>query len=49
MLQPSSYLVGFVEEMARINHGRAFMAAPERLGEYVVVDFVRSRRRLIGR
>jgi uncharacterized protein with von Willebrand factor type A (vWA) domain len=49
MLERSSWLVGFVEQMARINHGRAFMASPERLGEYVVVDFVRSRRRLIGR
>jgi uncharacterized protein with von Willebrand factor type A (vWA) domain len=49
MLERSSYLVGFVEDMARINHGRAFMSAPDRLGEYVVVDFVRSRRRFIGR
>ena len=49
MLERSSYLVGFVEDMARINHGRAFMAAPDRLGEYVMVDFVRSRRRFIGR
>ena len=49
MLERSSWLVSFVEQMARINHGRAFMASPERLGEYVVVDFVRSRRRLIGR
>ena len=49
MLERSSWLVGFVEQMARINHGRAFMASPDRLGEYVVVDFVRSRRRFIGR
>ena len=49
MLERSSWLVGFVEQMARINHGRAFMTAPDRLGEYVVVDFVRSRRRFIGR
>ena len=49
MLERSSWLVGFVEQMARINHGRAFMSSPDRLGEYVVVDFVRSRRRLIGR
>ena len=35
--------------MTRINHGRAFFATPDRLGEYVLVDFVRSRRRLIGR
>jgi uncharacterized protein with von Willebrand factor type A (vWA) domain len=49
MLERSSYLMGFVEEMARINHGRAFFSAPERLGEYMMVDFVRSRRRFIGR
>jgi uncharacterized protein with von Willebrand factor type A (vWA) domain len=49
MLERSSWLVGFVEQMARINHGRAFMSSPDRLGEYVVVDFVRSRRRFIGR
>jgi uncharacterized protein with von Willebrand factor type A (vWA) domain len=49
MLERNSYLVGFVEDMARINHGRAFMASPDRLGEYVVVDFVRSRRRVVGR
>ena len=49
MLERSSWLVGFVEQMARINHGRAFMTAPDRLGEYVVVDFVRSGRRFIGR
>ena len=49
MLERSPWLVSFVEDMARINHGRAFMSAPERLGEYVVVDFVKSRRRFIGR
>jgi uncharacterized protein with von Willebrand factor type A (vWA) domain len=47
MLERSSWLVGFVEQMARINRGRAFMASPDRLGEYVVVDFVRSRRRVV--
>jgi uncharacterized protein with von Willebrand factor type A (vWA) domain len=49
MLERSSYLMRFVEEMARINHGRAFFSAPEKLGEYAVVDFVKSRRRFIGR
>ena len=29
MLERSSWLVGFVEQMARINHGRAFFAAPD--------------------
>jgi uncharacterized protein with von Willebrand factor type A (vWA) domain len=49
MLERSPWLVSFIEQMARINHGRAFMSAPEKLGEYVVVDFVKSRRRYIGR
>ena len=37
--------MAFVEQMARINRGRAFFAAPERLGEYVLVDYVDNARR----
>jgi uncharacterized protein with von Willebrand factor type A (vWA) domain len=49
MLERSPWLTGFVDEMARINRGRAFFAAPERLGEYVLVDYVTSRRRAASR
>jgi uncharacterized protein with von Willebrand factor type A (vWA) domain len=49
MLEQNSWLMGFVEKMAKINRGRAFFSAADKLGEYVVVDFVRSRRHLIGR
>src|SRR5436190_185556 len=45
MLDRSPTLTAFVQEMARINRGRAFFAAPERLGEYVLVDYVRNKRR----
>ena len=45
MLDRSPMLTAFVQEMARINRGRAFFAAPERLGEYVLVDYVRNKRR----
>jgi len=45
MLERSRTLVAFVEQMARINRGRAFLATPERLGEYVLVDYVSSKRR----
>jgi uncharacterized protein with von Willebrand factor type A (vWA) domain len=45
MLERSPWLASFVEQMARINHGRAFFAAPDRLGEYLVVDYVSARRR----
>jgi hypothetical protein len=34
--------------MARINRGRAFFVAPERLGEYVLVDYVSSKRRKVS-
>jgi uncharacterized protein with von Willebrand factor type A (vWA) domain len=44
MLERSSWLTAFVEEMARINHGRAFFSTPDRLGEYLLVDYVRSKR-----
>src|SRR4029453_11108172 len=49
MLEQNSWLMGFVEKMAKINRGRAFFSAADKLGEDVVVDFVRSRPSIIGR
>ena len=46
MLERSSMLQAFVEQMTRINRGRAFFADPERLGEYMLVDYVTSKRRV---
>ncbi|MBI2205145.1 MAG: VWA domain-containing protein [Candidatus Rokubacteria bacterium] len=43
MLERSSMLTAFVEQMARINRGRAFFADPEKLGEYVLVDYVAQK------
>jgi uncharacterized protein with von Willebrand factor type A (vWA) domain len=48
MLARSPSLTAFVQELARINRGRAFFAAPERLGEYVLVDYVRNKRRAVS-
>jgi uncharacterized protein with von Willebrand factor type A (vWA) domain len=45
MLERSPMLTAFVEQMTRINRGRAFFADPERLGEYVLVDYVAQKRR----
>src|SRR5262249_46302363 len=45
MLDRSEMLTAFVEQMARINRGRAFFATPERLGEYVLLDYVSNQRR----
>ena len=41
-------LAAFVEQMTRINRGRAFFATSDRLGEYVLVDFVRAKRRAVS-
>jgi len=47
MLERSHHLVDFVNQMTRINHGRVFFATPERLGNYILVDYVRGRRRVV--
>ncbi len=48
MLEQSHALTAFVEQMTRINRGRAFFATSDRLGEYVLVDFVRAKRRAVS-
>jgi uncharacterized protein with von Willebrand factor type A (vWA) domain len=45
MLAEDERLTAFVEDVARRNGGRLLRAIPERLGEYVVQDFLRTRRR----
>ena len=45
MLESNHHLVRFVNQMTRLNRGRAFFISPDRLGDYVLVDYVRSRPR----
>lgn len=44
MLDATPYLRSFVEQMARLNRGRAFFTTPETLGDYVLMDFVEQKR-----
>lgn len=44
MLEREHDLTDFVHQMTRINRGRAFFTAPERLGDYVLADYVANRR-----
>jgi uncharacterized protein with von Willebrand factor type A (vWA) domain len=44
MLDEEPALVRFVDELARRNGGRVFSPAADRLGEYVVSDYLRARR-----
>jgi uncharacterized protein with von Willebrand factor type A (vWA) domain len=32
----------------RINSGRVFVATPDRLGEYILVDYVANKRKLVA-
>src|SRR5437867_1756973 len=48
MLARGHYLVDFVDQMSKINHGRAFYVEPERLGEYVLIDYVDNKRRRVS-
>jgi len=43
MLDATSYLKHFVEQLSQMNGGRAFFTTPETLGDYVLVDFVEHR------
>ena len=47
MLENSYQLIGFVDKMTRINRGRAFYSTPDKLGEYVLVDYVTNRKKRV--
>jgi uncharacterized protein with von Willebrand factor type A (vWA) domain len=44
MLDDEPRLVAFVERLARLNGGRVFAPNADRLGDYVVSDYLRARR-----
>lgn len=44
MLDRNSQLVDFVEQMTRINRGRVFYTTADRLGQYILVDYMNSRK-----
>lgn len=44
MLDDDPTLVSFVDQMTRINRGRAFYVTSETLGQYLLVDYLRKKR-----
>ena len=48
MLESSYYLMHFVDQMTRINKGRAFYTNPDKLGEFVLVDYLQNRRKRVA-
>ena len=45
MLDQSDYLKAFVKQMSKINGGRIFYTEPHNLGEYLLVDYVRNKKK----
>lgn len=48
MLDRNYYLKEFVNQVARINKGRVFYTTPDKLGEYILVDYVASKRKKLA-
>ncbi|SUZ68338.1 uncharacterized protein METZ01_LOCUS21192 [marine metagenome] len=48
MLDANQYLKEFMDDIARINGGRVFYTSPEKLGEYILVDYVQHKRKKLG-
>ena len=49
MLDTNYLLKEFMDHIARINGGRVFYTSPEKLGEYILVDYVQHKRKKLGR
>jgi uncharacterized protein with von Willebrand factor type A (vWA) domain len=47
MLATDPMLVNFVDQLSKINRGRAFYASPDRLGEYILADYIKNRRKFV--
>jgi uncharacterized protein with von Willebrand factor type A (vWA) domain len=47
MVARDPYLQGFVQRLTELNHGRAYFASLRNLEEYLLVDFMRNRRRTV--
>ena len=48
MLEQSHYLMEFVGMMAKLNGGRVFYSSPDKLGEYVLVDYLGHKKRKVS-
>jgi uncharacterized protein with von Willebrand factor type A (vWA) domain len=48
MLARGHYLVDFVNQMSKLNSGRAFYVEPEKLGEFVLIDYVTHKKRRVA-
>ena len=48
MLEKNPHLMQFMDQLARLNKGRVFYSSPEKLGQYVLVDYIANKTRRIS-
>ncbi len=48
MLERTPDMIRFVNDLMRINSGRVFLATPDQLGEYILVDYVANKKKLLS-
>lgn len=48
MLEDDRWMTAFVNQMSSINHGRTFYADKNNLGEYLLVDYLNSKRKFVS-
>ena len=49
MVADDPYLEQFVQRLTELNRGRAYFSSPDKLGDFVCVDFIRNRKNRKGR
>ncbi len=47
MIATDPWLQDFVEKLTQVNRGRAYFASPDNLGEFILADYIRNRRRRV--
>lgn len=48
MLGQDYYMERFVNELTKINRGRAFFTSPANIGDYILVDYLSNRRKKVA-
>jgi uncharacterized protein with von Willebrand factor type A (vWA) domain len=47
MIARDPYLQNFVRELTEANHGRAYYASLDNLGDYIFEDYIRNRKKRV--
>ena len=47
MIATDPLIQDFVEKLTKVNRGRAYFASPDNLGEFILADYIRNRRRRV--